>query len=233
MSSSRLFDDALSQYLEVDNAGVPSTLPISVSCWFKTDRLNGNAQTLFWMGDKDVGDQNQRLLLRNDVGNTVDAATHSTSFEVASTSTTFSADIWQHACGVWASTSSRAAYLNGGNKGTDTNNLDVAGEDSITIGYSGDSTPSAYMSGNIALVILRDVALSDAEVAEEAAETTLAGILAIQTAGMTAYWLNGTESDDDHDTGTFDLTPQNSPTWDAGDWPLPAADIVLLRRRRM
>ena len=46
----RLFDDAQSEYLEIDSAVV--SLPFSVSCWFYTDTI-AIYETLFFMGDKD------------------------------------------------------------------------------------------------------------------------------------------------------------------------------------
>ncbi len=238
MPSSRVFVDGSSQSLSVDATPITSE-PLTISAWFKADILQADdilvsivdksSGTLFWalgIGWDDFGAQGANSVLQ--------AITRNGSRVYAQTSTSYTALTWHHACGVWAASNDRRVFLDGGGKGTETTGLSPSGLDRIAIGVLGDVSPTDYMDGKIALVVLRNVALSDAEVAEEAAETNLAGILAIQSAAIVAYWLDGTESDADHDTGTYGMTANNGPTWDSGDWPLPVAGgIVVLRRRRM
>ncbi len=225
MPSSRVFVDGSSQSLSVDATPITAA-PLSISAWFKADVLQAD-DILVSIPDKDVADQFFALGIGWDdfgaqgANSVLQAIVRNGSRVYAQTSTSYTALTWHHACAVFATTTDRRVFLDGGGKGTNTTGLTPANVDRIAIGVLGDSTPTDYMDGKIALVVLRNVALSDAEVAEEAAETTLAGILDIQTAAIVAYWLNGTESDDDHDTGTYDMTANNGPTWDSADWPLP------------
>jgi len=73
-------------------------------------------------------------------------------------------DTWHYATAVYAAVNSRAAYLDGGNKGTNTTSATPASIDSFSIGREGDSTPGDYWPGNIDEFWLLDDALSDAEV---------------------------------------------------------------------
>src|SRR3990167_10758831 len=52
----------------------------------------------------------------------------------ASTTTGFVASVWQHVCAVGASATSRAVFLNGGSKGTNTTDSTPTAQDVTTIG---------------------------------------------------------------------------------------------------
>ena len=161
----RLLDDALSEYLEVDSAAI-TALPFSVSCWFNTDIATAN-ETLFWIGDKDATNTYSVLVADGAaVGDPISAFSRdATTTSGARATSAFSTNTWQHAAGVWTSTTSRAAYLSGGNKGTDTTSVTEPPEDRMSIGRHGDSTPSTYWSGSIAELGVWDVALTDGEIA--------------------------------------------------------------------
>ena len=114
---SRRFDVANSEYLEVDSAPVTDE-PFSMSCWFQVADVSVQ-RTL--MGIFNSVSDGFRHYLSASAGSTIDAASKIfAQTRLASTSTTFSTNTWHHACGVWASDSSRAAYLDGGGKGTET-----------------------------------------------------------------------------------------------------------------
>ena len=161
----RLFDDAGSEYLEKDTAPFTAE-PFSMACWFYSDDIT-LGQSLIWVGDKDVHNHAQMLVLSGDQsGDPISAISRdSASITVASTSTGYSANVWHHAAGVWADTDDRAAFIDGGSKGTSGINRSVSGEDRISIGRNGDSTPDGYMSGRIAEAAIWNVALADAEIA--------------------------------------------------------------------
>jgi hypothetical protein len=162
----RLFDDASTQYLEVDSAPV-TAYPFTLACLFNNDVANANI-TLLWIGDKDDAAQYHALSLAGAVGGdpiravsiAATAGTADSSAGVAGAT-----NAWGHACGVFTSATSRAAFFNGANKGTNTTNRTPAGLDRVSIGRLGDSTPTDYWSGLIAEAGVWDIALSDAEVA--------------------------------------------------------------------
>ncbi len=83
----------------------------------------------------------------------------------ANSTASMSNNTWSHACGVFSAANSRSAYLNGGNKETDTNNINanMAGMDEIEIGFF--RAVGSDRNLDIAEVGIWDVALSDEEVA--------------------------------------------------------------------
>ena len=90
-------------------------------------------------------------------------------FAVASTTTGYRTNQLLHACAVCASSTSRAVYLNGGGKGTNTTSIVPSGINRLAIGgRSNNQTNDTTMEGIIYDVALYNVALSDDEVAESA-----------------------------------------------------------------
>jgi hypothetical protein len=81
----------------------------------------------------------------------------------AVTSSGFSS-AWFHGAAVFASTTSRAAYINGGSKGTDATNI-TGGADRILIGARISTTVGAFLLGECAEVGVWNIALSDDDVA--------------------------------------------------------------------
>lgn len=73
---------------------------------------------------------------------------------------------WQHACGVWADVDSRAAYLEGGNKGTNATDVQPTGLDTTGIGARVGLATGDYFSGRITDTRIYNVAKNDAQVAE-------------------------------------------------------------------
>jgi hypothetical protein len=158
----RLFDDASSQYLE--NATAPVTaVPLSVGCWFNSNDAAAT-QALVQIGVTGSNDNCFVLFAAGSVaGDPVRFQTRTTSNGVADSTTGYTANQWHHALGVTSATTSRAAYIDGGNKGTNTTNLTPAGIDSVAVGRRQANT--AYMSGYIAEVAIWSAALTDDEAA--------------------------------------------------------------------
>ncbi len=203
----RAFDDASSEYLELDSAPVTAA-PFTLSCWFNSDDLTVN-QMLMFVGDKDSTEDFWRLSAKGDTGgdplrfNVNDGTSGS-----ADTSTGYSASTWHHACAVETASNNRACFIDGGSKGTDATSVSPVAADRVSIGRSGDSSPGQYMSGNIAEAAIWSVALSDAEVALLAKGFSP---LFIQPHNLVAYW--PLIRDDDNDwIGGFDLAAFNTPT---------------------
>lgn len=159
----RDFTAGSSENLRVNSSPI-TAYPFSISLWFYADN-GANTCSLCWIGDKDVSNEYQGLRIGSDE---VIAAysRNSSTFPAAFSSAAATLNTWQHAAGVFASASSRAAYLNGGNKGTETTSVTINNTyDRVTIGNQDDSTPNDYMDGRIAMVGIWSAALTDADVA--------------------------------------------------------------------
>lgn len=72
---------------------------------------------------------------------------------------------WHHLAGVFAATNSRAAYLNGGGKGTQTSSRTPTGINTVRIAALGGSTLSEWINGNVMDLRIYNRALADEEVA--------------------------------------------------------------------
>lgn len=88
----------------------------------------------------------------------------------AATSTGYTAGQWHECAGVFASTASRAAFIDGGSKGTNTTTLSVA---SIDTGYIGSLRGTLFFNGSLKSVRIYSRALTDAEVAQHNVERKL------------------------------------------------------------
>lgn len=156
---SRLFDDASSEYLSVNQA-VLSGVPLALACWFNSNSLTIN-QTLISITDDASAHDVFKLSARGDqAGDYIRAETgDSVLFKLAASSIAYSANVWQHGCAIFASSTDRRVLLNGGNKGTDSDDVTPADLDSTNIGFSKYGTPSGYMSGYIAEAAIWDLSV--------------------------------------------------------------------------
>ena len=105
------------------------------------------------MGDKDAAEENQSLAVGGWLaGDPVVARSYAPGNSQDAVSTTgYSVNTWHHGCAVFTSNILRAAFIDGGSKGTDVDQVDIGVTyDRVSVGRSGDSTPSWYMSGRIA-----------------------------------------------------------------------------------
>lgn len=155
-------------YLSVGSA-VVSSMPMTFCAWAKTS-VTGTLQALIHIGDTAVGPTQNRWSLTVDTADKVTATTNTTTGTVSAvTSTTISASTWFHACATFTSATSRAAYLNGGGKGTNTTSRSPASVDTTAIGvlFGSSITQPCGPAGtcDIAWPTIWSVALSDAEVA--------------------------------------------------------------------
>lgn len=156
------------QYFE--STSLPAIVPpFTMSCWFMPPAVTASYVLMALCTD---GTQDNRHNLGANgaaTGDPIEARSRIvTSSSVAQTSTSFVADVWQHACGVWAATNSRTAYLNGGGKVTQTTTREPTGMDRYRIGAQGDTTNSA-LRGRICEPAFWVDALNDEEVAALAA----------------------------------------------------------------
>lgn len=189
-------------------AAVLTAVPFTMACWFKLTTLAPAAQTLISI---DAGDNVNRFMMDVTSAGRVRAhVTAANQSNAASSAVSSTADVgnWHHACAVQATATSRDAYLNGGNKGSNTTSRTPIGLDTTLIGlFSGPGNP--VTDGDIAEAAIWNVALSDAEVALLA---TGIGPYAVQRANLVAYWpLLGQASPEPDKAGSFSMTLTGTP----------------------
>jgi len=147
---SRLFDDATNDRLY---SGVlpANAYPVSFACWFKTD-TDAADQELIGFGHGSLS-RNLSLRLRDTPDSDVIAfVNNAAGYSFAGSSISFSKNVWQHAVAVFASSTVRYVFLNGGNIGfSSTSRTFPVGMNSTHIGARYRSGAySLYMSGPIA-----------------------------------------------------------------------------------
>lgn len=156
-----------------DAAVAPITgMPFTMACWALNDKSTFNDRCMMQIQDKSAPKDYYRMGIGN-AGSSITSLPvngHISTEGYFHTTAVTTLNKWFHACTVFASTTSRSVYLDGGNKATDTT-AEVApvNIDSISIGIEGDSTPSDEWSGGIMWPAVWDIALNDEEVAALAA----------------------------------------------------------------
>jgi hypothetical protein len=218
-----LFDDAASEYLGLGTAPV-SAAPCTLAGWLSRDAAAGDFGIL---GLRDsVGGQNEIWTQIENSTQLVRAATRTSgpTFGIAVTSAATSLNTWQHACAVFASSTSRTAYLDGGNSGSNTTSNNPTSLNVVAVGAR--ATPGTYFSGKLAELAIWDVALT----ADEVAQLGLGySPLLVRPGNLVAYWpLYGNNSPETDIVGGVNLTWNNTPT-KASDHPR----IILPRKRRV
>jgi len=200
----RLFDDASTEYLQRSGAVVTAE-PCTMAGWINTDNA-GTWQNVFGVFDESASNVyltvyiggDDLFVASNDGGGEENAKIQNLLFD----------NTWHHVCGVWTSDASRAAFLDGGNKATNSDSSSPANLDVTVIGRTADSTPSLYFSGMIAEVGFWNVALTDAEVAILAEGYSP---LLVRPESLVAYWPLIRDTDDDI-VGGYSMTAFNTPT---------------------
>ena len=194
------------QYLQ--NTSTPITAPpFTISAWMNTDRIDGGSQTVMAiMNDGSAGDW---FRFYGYSGGTIfiimDARDSTAVF--AATTTQFSADTWHHVAGQNSSTTARAAWLDGGGKGTNSELRTPDGINAMSIGRMGDSTPGGYFDGEIAEVGLWNIALTDAEILLLSKGFSP---LFVRPQNLVCYWPLIRNANDI--VGGYNMTAYNTPT---------------------
>lgn len=150
------------QCLSVSSAILTGT-PLTMAAWcFATSLNTGNL--VLSLGD--TVSQNLFILYAATRGIVVFCGSSGT-FTSATSSASPTTNTWFHAAGVFTSPTLRAAYFNGGNKGTDTtsNTPGALNRTSIGASFKGSTSPADFFAGSIAEACIWNVALTDSEVA--------------------------------------------------------------------
>jgi len=126
------------------------------------------------------------------------------------TSTGYSTGTWHHFLGVFASSTDRRVYIDGGSKGTDSTSIVpafIGGVTKISLAAEGASNG---IDGDIAEVGVWSVALSDADAV--LLSTNKYAPPLVETASLEAYWPLIADDDDASGNGLH-MTAVNSPTF--------------------
>lgn len=219
----REFDSALTQYCEVDSAAV-TAYPFSMACWFNANDV-ATTYTLMCVTVKTSNSYYARLDAAGAVaGDPIRGVLRNTSSYNADTTAGYGAGAWNHGALVFTNATTRAAFLNGGNKGTNASNSAFsASVNRTSVGRYGGLTPSQYFDGLVAWPAVWSVALSDDEIAQLAAGVCP---LLVQPQSLVAFWpFDATDLDR---VGAFSLTPAGAPTFvdDPGMLYWPRVGVV-------
>lgn len=157
----RDFDGAFN-FLSRTTAPV-TAYPFTLACWYNADTMTAS-RTLISFSD---GSSLMELYIENVAGGTLNA--RAGLLGNCNATAAITTGTWQHACGVYASSTSRACFMNGGSKGTNTTSVAMFTANSLRIGLSAYFGSSVKMDGGIAVPCVWNVALTDDEVAQLAA----------------------------------------------------------------
>jgi len=146
-----------------------TAVPVTMACWFYPTNAGGNDYCMMQLTDASQSGQYFRLGLAGGDGLGLEpmaSVSGAGQFRAAIASAESTLNNWHHACGTWTSTTDRNAFLDGGNKTTNTTagNLPT-GLDVTDIGYEGDTSPGDPWDGRLADCAIWNVELTDAEVA--------------------------------------------------------------------
>ena len=154
-----------SQYF--NTASTPVTVaPLTLAAWFYPNNVTTNFALMSVTDNVEAGSNRFGITVLGAVAGDPIQAFAQTSSATGTTNSTsaFLANTWQHACGVFESTTSRSIYLNGGNSATNTT-LVTPTADRIRIGARFSSgSAGIYFLGRIAEVGIWNVALTAAEI---------------------------------------------------------------------
>ena len=181
----RLFDDASSQFLEVDATPV-TAIPFTIAGWFRSDSATAG-QVMMWIGDKDVADHYWLLRAAGNIAGDPVRIQRAAGGTNANTDTTtgYTAGTWHHAAAVFTTAIDVSVYIDGGSEGNGIASREPLNADRVSIGRAGDSTPDSYFSGDLMEWAIWNVALSDAEVLSL---VTAAYPGMVQPSALVRYW---------------------------------------------
>jgi hypothetical protein len=183
--------DGSTQYGTANSVPVTGP-PFTLACWFYCTGSAGNFYELLEVCNF-ASPSKHRLYVDGSgtAGNNATLAAYSanagfTTTDEAKAGAQVTFNQWQHGCGVWASSGSRACYISGGNKGTNTTVITTGTLDTglLGVGSSGGGH-SQFFPGRIAEACVWSAALTDQEVAALAAGVNPRRI---RPGSVAAYW---------------------------------------------
>lgn len=194
------------------NAGTPVTaVPITIACWFNSDSVTAD-QALVSIQDTAGGDRFLLLANGTGAGDPVMAQSRTSGVSRSALSTTgFTTGTWYHACGVFATSTSRTAYIDGGSAGS--NALSSTPASIAEIALASINSASTWLNGRLAEVGVWNVALNASEVAALAGRVSP---LRIRTGSLKIYVpMFGVGSPERDYIGGYHMTLNNTPAQSA------------------
>lgn len=217
MSSARSFNGT-TQYLN-HAAAVVSAYPFTLAGWFNAADITAEHVIL---GIGNSGGENDEFALIADgavAGDPVRARARNVTSQSADTSTGYSANTWSLGVAVFASATSRLAYLNGGGKVENTVSVAVGTLNVTRIGVRPRLTTAGFMNGPVGLCGIWSAALNDDEVFFLAQG---APFHEIRAESIKAWWVPGLDSPDlDYALNGYDMSLVNAPASTDGAPTLP------------
>ena len=158
----RLFDRDSSQYL-IANSAVVSAVPLTIAGWFNSSNVGVDYQNVATIRDSGSG---HCFALHLDTNGYIRAYTSGDAgLDYAITTPNVTGDNeWHHACGVYAAADDRRAFLDGGDKGTQSDSNTPSNLDITTISKALDGGSAEHFEGMLAEIAIWNVALLDFEV---------------------------------------------------------------------
>lgn len=151
---------------EAQTAAVPvSNYPFTIACWFNANNVTANGALAGICDDSGTGNFHMLEASGAQAGDPVSAYTQAGGAGGRnSTSTSYSASVWNHGAGVWASATDRRVFLNGGGKATQATSRAYGTPNRTFVGSLHHSSPTEFFPGRIAEVGFWNAALTDAEI---------------------------------------------------------------------
>lgn len=168
---------------------VLTTAPLTMACWIYHPSTFSALESIVGVYQAAAAAIREQFVLNISATGTVLARTcDSVGGNSAQSTASTSAGVWFHACGVFASSSDRRAFLNGGNKGTNTTSRTPAGLDRTSLGKQDNAGNNNFVAPDVSIAeaAIWNIAMSDAEVAQLAVFGTRA--TAVRPDALVAYW---------------------------------------------
>ncbi|HWL67129.1 MAG TPA: LamG-like jellyroll fold domain-containing protein [Geminicoccus sp.] len=158
--------------------------PFTVSLWFRTPQP-ARTGYLFWLGRRSSELDWFAVSMLNGRLRAETRATAGTAWGIAVSGNNIAANVAQHACATFTSTTAREIILNGdtGNKGTNSTSATPISPDRTAIGRASDASPTGGVLADIEHVAIWGRALTDAEKAALAQ-----GANPLSIPGLIEYW---------------------------------------------
>lgn len=197
-------------------SAVVSAYPFTMACWFNANNFTADQGLMSLYDSATDNTNNHRLNLEATTGKVVARTVNSAgTLGAAVTTAGASSGTWLHACGVWASATSRTAYVNGGSANTNATNLTPGALNATGLGAFLDTVPDRYFNGALMEVAIWNVALGSAEVAVIGSNAICP--LLVRPEALVAYWplIGGLSPEPDY-VGGFNLTVNGAVESDHG-----------------
>lgn len=157
------FASASSQYL-IGGSTPITAVPLTMSGWFTAVDVATN-YVLCSLSVNGGSHRFQLVPAGATVGDPISGSSIGATAATANSTAGFTAGPWYHGAFVTSSITSRDAFLDGGNKGSDTTSMTPVGIDRLLIGARIATTVGGFLNGNAMEVGFWNAALTDAEIA--------------------------------------------------------------------